>query len=147
MTSSLHDVIVMAAQKAKEARERPSKVTKERLSHIVEQEVIECGKIARHLCQHSGSREVRLTVCMLLPSPSARAQEWLVAFGCFFCIPGPSEVCQEDGWARGSYGEYLIGRCNIVFHNSYHQSSISYHLLIAQNLRQVERLMDRALDQ
>ena len=39
-------------------KEKPSKVTKDRLAFLVEQEITECGKMARHVCQHSGSREV-----------------------------------------------------------------------------------------
>ena len=39
-------------------KEAPSKVTKERLAHILQQEVQECGRVARQLCQQSKSREV-----------------------------------------------------------------------------------------
>ena len=42
----------------KEAREKPSKVSKEYLSRLMQQEIIESGKIAKTLCQQSGSREV-----------------------------------------------------------------------------------------
>ena len=41
---------------------RPSKATKDRLSRLVEQDIIECGKVAKHLCQRSGSREVRVAL-------------------------------------------------------------------------------------
>ena len=37
---------------------KPSKVAKERLSHLLEQEVLELGRVARQLCRRSGSREV-----------------------------------------------------------------------------------------
>ena len=40
------------------AREKPSKATKDRVAQLLHQEVTECGKIATHLCKHSGSREV-----------------------------------------------------------------------------------------
>ena len=39
-------------------KEQPSKVTKDRLGQILQQEVLECGKAARQMCQQSGSREV-----------------------------------------------------------------------------------------
>ena len=41
---------------------RPSTATKERLARLIEQNVTESGKLARNLCQRSGSREVRLTI-------------------------------------------------------------------------------------
>ncbi len=43
----------------KPAREKPSVVTKERLSQIMVQEITETGRVARQICQQSGSREVR----------------------------------------------------------------------------------------
>ncbi len=43
---------------ARAPREKPSKVTKQRLSQILQQEVQECGRAARQMCQQSGSREV-----------------------------------------------------------------------------------------
>ena len=43
-------------------REQPSKVTKQRLSQILQQEVQECGRAARQMCQQSGSREVSIYV-------------------------------------------------------------------------------------
>lgn len=42
--------------------DRPSKATKDRLTRLVEQDIIECGKVAKHLCQRSGSREVRVAL-------------------------------------------------------------------------------------
>lgn len=42
-----------------EAYDKPSKVTKDRLSQLVQQEVIDVAKLAKHVCQQSGSREVR----------------------------------------------------------------------------------------
>lgn len=42
--------------------DRPSKATKDRLTRLVEQDIIECGKVAKHLCQRSGSREVRMAL-------------------------------------------------------------------------------------
>ena len=38
---------------------KPSNATKERLAHVIEQNITESGKLARSLCQRSGSREVR----------------------------------------------------------------------------------------
>ena len=43
-------------------REKPSAVTKERLSQLMQQEVLDCGKVARQICQQSGSREVTVVV-------------------------------------------------------------------------------------
>ena len=40
------------------AYESPSKATKDRVAYVAKQEIMECGKIAKNLCQHSGSREV-----------------------------------------------------------------------------------------
>lgn len=37
---------------------KPSNVTKERICHLVQQQVNESGKLARQLCQQSGSKEV-----------------------------------------------------------------------------------------
>lgn len=37
---------------------KPSNATKERLAHVIEQNITESGKLARSLCQRSGSREV-----------------------------------------------------------------------------------------
>ena len=45
-------------------REQPSKVTKDRLAQILQQEVLECGRVARQLCRQSGSREVSRRVCL-----------------------------------------------------------------------------------
>ena len=45
----------MATHKEKE---KPSQVTKDRLTNLVQQDINECGKIAKYLVQHSGSREV-----------------------------------------------------------------------------------------
>ena len=39
-------------------RERPSKVAKQRISSLAEQKLQECGRLARDLCQNSGSREI-----------------------------------------------------------------------------------------
>ena len=38
--------------------DKPSKTTKERLIRLIEQDITESGKLARSLCQRSGSREV-----------------------------------------------------------------------------------------
>ena len=38
--------------------DKPSKVTKDRLTQLVHQEITDSGKLARNLCQHSGSRDV-----------------------------------------------------------------------------------------
>ena len=40
------------------SREPPSKVTKDRLTQILQQEIHECGRVAKQMCQQSGSREV-----------------------------------------------------------------------------------------
>jgi len=42
------------------ARERPSKVAKQRISSLAEQKLHECGRLARDLCHNSGSREILL---------------------------------------------------------------------------------------
>lgn len=39
---------------------KPSNATKERVARIIEQNVTESGKLARSLCQRSGSKEVRM---------------------------------------------------------------------------------------
>lgn len=45
---------------SEEARERPSKLAKVKIGNLSEQKLLECGKLARDLCQNSGSREVLL---------------------------------------------------------------------------------------
>ena len=42
------------------AKEKPSKAAKECLSRLLQQEIIEIGKVAKTLCQRSGSREVNI---------------------------------------------------------------------------------------
>lgn len=42
------------------AKEKPSKAAKECLSRLLQQEIIEIGKVAKTLCQRSGSREVSI---------------------------------------------------------------------------------------
>ena len=42
------------------AKEKPSKAAKECLSRLLQQEIVEIGKVAKTLCQRSGSREVSI---------------------------------------------------------------------------------------
>lgn len=51
-----------------EPADKPSNVTKERICSLVQQQVNESGKLARQLCQQSGSREVSLCIYMLAVS-------------------------------------------------------------------------------
>ena len=50
--------------------EKPSKVTKDKITSLLQQEITDCGKLAKTLCQHSGSKEVChcvLCMCCLCP--------------------------------------------------------------------------------
>lgn len=60
----------------KEAREKPSKVTKEYLSRLLQQEIIESGKIAKTLCQQSGSREVSVDAENKFIIPGLTCKTW-----------------------------------------------------------------------
>ena len=48
----------IAGPRRREPRNKPSNVTKERINSLIQQQVNESGKIARQLCQQSGSRDV-----------------------------------------------------------------------------------------
>lgn len=56
----------MASRNSK-PKEKPSKVTKDRLTHLLEQDINECGKMAKYLVQQSGSREVSKIHAVLTP--------------------------------------------------------------------------------
>ena len=43
---------------SEEARERPSKIAKLKVGSLAEQQLLECGRLARDLCHNSGSRDV-----------------------------------------------------------------------------------------
>ena len=66
---------------------KPSNVTKERICHLIQQQVNESGKLARQLCQQSGSQEVssRKVLYMVVVDTSC------------FITPDTAEICQKDG--------------------------------------------------
>ena len=41
-----------------EVRERPSKIAKLKVGNLAEQKLLECGRLARDLCNNLGSRDV-----------------------------------------------------------------------------------------
>lgn len=43
---------------AEENKERPSKIAKLKVGSLAEQQLLECGRLARDLCHNSGSRDV-----------------------------------------------------------------------------------------
>ena len=43
---------------SEENRERPSKLAKLKVGNLAEQQLLECGRLARDLCYNSGSRDV-----------------------------------------------------------------------------------------
>lgn len=45
---------------SEEGRERPSKIAKLKVGSLAEQQLLECGRLARDLCHNSGSRDVLL---------------------------------------------------------------------------------------
>ena len=85
--------------------DRPSKRTKDRLARLVEQDIIECGKVARHLCQRSGSREVRVA---LIRNVSHKSYA--------FSVAASPEGSKENGGSREVNGEHF--KCRSICHSS-----------------------------
>ena len=73
---------------------KPSNATKERMAHVIEQNITESGKLARSLCQRSGSREVRCRASIFM------------AYMYIDSTTGVVKVSQEDGITGGSNGEH-----------------------------------------
>ena len=76
---------------SEENRERPSKIAKLKVGSLAEQQLLECGRLARDLCNNSGSRDVLVKAAKRMALNEQSMENTLQVMACW-CIPLMSHV-------------------------------------------------------